>query len=177
MRGKKSKIKTWEVSFSQFFFEKQTVVFSVLPSLFFSTELIWSGMFCQKVEPTMSDQRKQQKYFNLTRTLLPLAKCRQLKELVVSLPAQSTFCYLEHDSGCLLQAIKPFFQVCLLKHPKSCDCCCGQILAWFPKEKPLFWKNFFFTKSIGKLLESFPVLTSSLNFGRRISLTVFLPHF
>jgi len=88
-------------------------------------------------------------------TSLPLAKCRQLKELVVSLPAQSTFSYLEHDSGCLLQAIKPFFQVCLFKHPESYDCCCGQILAWFPKEKPLVWKNFFLPSLLENCLKVF----------------------
>ena len=94
-------------------------------------------------------------------TLLPLAKCRQLKELVVSLPAQSTFSYLEHESGCLLQAIKPYFQVCLFKHPESCD-----LLLWanprlVSKGKTFDLEKLFFTKSVGKLSESFPVITRS----------------
>ena len=139
---------------------------------FFSTKLMKAGMFCQKLEPTMSVEQKHRRYLNLTGTKkLLLANATAQRASGESVYSTYLLLRIEHDSGCLLQAIKPFFQFCKFKNPKSWDCCCGQSVSKCLKAKLWYLGNFVFLPfcyKVGFILESQPT-----KLARRVYLILF----
>ena len=140
--------------------------------IFFSHRAQKAGMFCQKLEPTMSVEQKHLRYLNLLEQRSCSWQMPQPK-WASGESVYSTYLLLriEHDSGCLLQAIKPFFQFCKFKNPKSWDCCCGQSVSKCLKAKLWYLGNFVFLPccyKVGFILESQPT-----NLARRVYLILF----